>query len=974
MDDTMEGIETERQQRVAKEVARLVPSMTQIQDLVLEPLQSALLRNDDSGDKHTWEWINHTKARLIRSTDTYESAMCVVRLNESRLLTNMFVPNNNWSAAALRDVIKGLSEEDKKAVKEEHEFRFRLSESDDVGGYKIIDKDPNGWKGECGIANRHMSALIESICSKEGQQVWSTLISIIDEWEYGKISANKVARNDESERERLWEGVAELFETGVANVHYVLTKEGIDVRGVEIRRNTIENKQFLQLTYWVDRSKRIGQWLFRNIEWKGVTGLHNLTAGRKNKDKLNNGTQPKVAIHEGLAVPTMLNCMKVLRDHPDNAQALKYVQAYWRRKGYEGDDYESLLYSPELLDFDTHIGYAGGAGMSEWVRWTRLMDVHHADIAIFPDNDLVGKKSARVIADKIRQKSCLFMFEWPESGAGSEDMGDIFTDTFALTPHIHICSCKPGFNVHQEEEINEEFASRFRYDWNNYFYFYTGGAVRQIEEQQLQQAFPGCKGKTDTLAGLIRVGAKSVDGFAYKPYAPTKKDKRDRNWWNSFTNTREWVFHIKDDRTRVNLFTAMPVRYVEDDEVAVGEKWDNPFWRLFERSVPDPVQRHHMIRFMGTTIWHPERKLRIMMFLYSPTQGIGKSTVPELMGHMLGRTNYASVDLNDAFEGGWNNTITHAKLVNWDEAQNLSVQQYARLKDYIGGEEMELKAKYVKSQLMTICCNFTATANNIDNIRFEQGERRLMFIEFLDTQSDAEQQEVYELSVDFWNWAFYEGHNDIREYQRDLLASMLKDYCDKGLVCAERGVKPWKNGCGVAENEVGYFSANSVAPMKDKKTEIYHRNEDNVDSWIVRHLHEFDEDQQPLAIVARFFTTECKASNPKQERQITEKRICEKAKWEGVAITNRKELNLPGGGRRGFTLFNKAAVAILQQKGIRVERRKGSVFVRIFTGDLAKDAEVRKKVRGLCEAYDATKESYNIMVNKSIRDIGEDRF
>jgi hypothetical protein len=171
----------------------------------------------------------------------------------------------------------------------------------------------------------------------------------------------------------------------------------------------------------------------------------------------------------------------------------------------------------------------------------------------------------------------------------------------------------------------------------------------------------------------------------------------------------------------LNVYRPSAVVPVEGDAT--------PFKEFIEYLVPDEFERSHLLKMFAQLVQRPGEKLGHALILGSKEQGVGKSTLIQILFELLGPHNCrkaSSEDLESQFNGYIENTL----LVLVEEI-NLGAggrKTYNKLKDLITGSTVPMRRLYQDARDIQNLANFVFLTNLDRPILMEGADRRYFVV------------------------------------------------------------------------------------------------------------------------------------------------------------------------------------------------------------------------------------------------------
>lgn len=164
--------------------------------------------------------------------------------------------------------------------------------------------------------------------------------------------------------------------------------------------------------------------------------------------------------------------------------------------------------------------------------------------------------------------------------------------------------------------------------------------------------------------------------------------------------------------------------YRPSDVVAI-EGDARPFTNFVEYLIPDERERAHLLKMLAHLVQRPGEKLGHALILGSKEQGVGKSTLIQILFELLGPHNCRKASSED-LESQFNSYIEGTLLVLVEEI-NLGAggrKTYNKLKDLITGVTVPMRRLYQDTRDVRNCANFVFLTNLDRPILMEGPDRR----------------------------------------------------------------------------------------------------------------------------------------------------------------------------------------------------------------------------------------------------------
>jgi Family of unknown function (DUF5906) len=450
------------------------------------------------------------------------------------------------------------------------------------------------------------------------------------------------------------------------------------IRFIQVRIE-LENgdKRYIPQTLWDD-----GEW--RAIEPEEGLPIYNI-------DKVRKGD--RVFLHEG-------------------AKAAKAAEVLCRDPSHPFH---------ELLDSGVHVGWIGGAHHINRTLWFELQVLQPGEIIIFPDNDFIGRSKVNEIAAKFRCPVSFIKMDamWPKAwdiadpipeSMFSEDSETEVGGRYVGTPiEDMIVSCdwateEIGFteNGRPIYGIREVFAQNWVRIQNIQHYAHISNPELSLNKDQFNMAVRPFSDVIDTSAALARFSGNICDKVTFMPSMPTGIVRLDGEYC-------------------LNQYVDRRLKPIKTNSTSDRTK---PFWRFLEYLIPSQEERDVATSWIATLYAKPERRLAFGLLFLSKMQGVGKSTLLNIVGELIGRK-HVSFPGDAMIQGDFNGWLVNKRLVVVHEIYaGQSWKTYNRLKTLITDEFVEANNKHVANYTLPNWTHFMAASNSMEALRIEADDRR----------------------------------------------------------------------------------------------------------------------------------------------------------------------------------------------------------------------------------------------------------
>jgi hypothetical protein len=150
-----------------------------------------------------------------------------------------------------------------------------------------------------------------------------------------------------------------------------------------------------------------------------------------------------------------------------------------------------------------------------------------------------------------------------------------------------------------------------------------------------------------------------------------------------------------------------------------------PFEDFMSNFIPDPRQRMFLKRWMATMVARPDIRMAFAVLLVSETQGTGKTTLCDIMAHLVGMANTSWPSESEIVDSNYTYYCARKRLACVSEIyQGHSVKAYNKLKDKITDTQITVSEKYIANYLITNWLHIIACSNDKRALKLDDNDRR----------------------------------------------------------------------------------------------------------------------------------------------------------------------------------------------------------------------------------------------------------
>jgi hypothetical protein len=221
-----------------------------------------------------------------------------------------------------------------------------------------------------------------------------------------------------------------------------------------------------------------------------------------------------------------------------------------------------------------------------------------------------------------------------------------------------------------------------------------------------------------------------------------------------------------DGKRSINTWT--PSRVTPKPDFRPGD--EGPWLDFLAHLFPKADERHHVMRWCATLIARPEIRMLWAIVLYSKQQGVGKTTLCEMLRKLISEQNSQSPFAHEVVKSQFNSWIVRRRFIFVNEIyEGNSWTAYNHLKTYITDGIITANEKMVPGYEVKNWAHFVLCSNSPTPLAVEENDRRLFIPEVTDEKKDAEWWHAFHLwyevegpaIVAAWAEAFVNAHGAV---------------------------------------------------------------------------------------------------------------------------------------------------------------------------------------------------------------------
>ena len=207
----------------------------------------------------------------------------------------------------------------------------------------------------------------------------------------------------------------------------------------------------------------------------------------------------------------------------------------------------------------------------------------------------------------------------------------------------------------------------------------------------------------------------------------------------------------------VNLYMPPRIRAVPGDPA--------PFEQYLEHLIPVADDRWEVKRWIATLIARPDIRMRYGLLLASSLQGVGKTTLCEILRRLVGEHNSSSPPASHIIESQFNGWIVRKRLVFVNEIyEGGAWTAYNKIKSLVTDDTLQANEKFAPTYDIQNKAHFVLCSNATVALKVEASDRRFLVPGVTETAQPPE----------FWerlhDWLEGGGYGIIRHWAETFVA------------------------------------------------------------------------------------------------------------------------------------------------------------------------------------------------------------
>jgi hypothetical protein len=363
------------------------------------------------------------------------------------------------------------------------------------------------------------------------------------------------------------------------------------------------------------------------------------------------------------------------------------------------------------LEHAHHVGWLGGVYAIERSEWDKLRSHSWSRIIIVADNEQGGVKAARSIAKLFPANVWILAFDQrfaPRFDLADEWPAEMFDDRGRyigppmrdfLLPATQATFVRPAEGRGRPSVVlRDEFAAQVAYTVEPERIVFLHNPSRDLRPEQFNTMIAPLSDAKDTAAKVFARLECQYDRLVYHP------------GYNAGPLTL-------DGSRCFNVHEGGGIAAVPGDD----KPWTDYLAHLF----PVAADRAEVERLLATLIACPGIRMTYGMLLISATQGVGKSTLGNILRALLGWRNVSFPNESAIVDSSFNGWIARKRLVFLQEFYSgRSRRTYDKLKTLVTDETVHVNEKFTAEYDLENWAHFIACSNSEAALHLDDEDRR----------------------------------------------------------------------------------------------------------------------------------------------------------------------------------------------------------------------------------------------------------
>jgi hypothetical protein len=363
-----------------------------------------------------------------------------------------------------------------------------------------------------------------------------------------------------------------------------------------------------------------------------------------------------------------------------------------------------------------HLAWIGGAPNAHRTDWSPMKSRPDLKVIVVADRDRPGEDAVRDISKVLKRGMKAILFDktfpegfdladpWPAEHFGTRNgaplyVGPTFQDCMnsVTWATVAVPSSTPGRPSHR---LTPAFLDEWRWTVRPPFYVHRDNPSRPYTEDEFNASVRPLS-DVDNTARLLKTSLSAkLDGVTYNPGVPSGA-----------------VIEKASGERLINTYASSGI------EPAPGSAM--PWLRFLCHLFPNRHDRRAAAKWIATLIARPDIRMEYSLLLVSERQGVGKTTLCDILARLVGSGNYSCPPPSDVINGDFNTWAARKRLVIINEIyEGWTKRAYNKLKTYITDKEFQCHEKYQKPYPMPLYTHIVGCSNYAKAVYLEDEDRR----------------------------------------------------------------------------------------------------------------------------------------------------------------------------------------------------------------------------------------------------------
>lgn len=434
----------------------------------------------------------------------------------------------------------------------------------------------------------------------------------------------------------------------------------------------------------------------------------------------------------------------------EGCKAARYVD--WMCNSAEPEAVKARALHPwyYYLKHFQHWGITGGALAPQYADYQELRDAKPELVVYSCDRDHDGEGAPKIVSRLYGE--AMFQIRYGESFKYTWDMRDPLPDDFfekgkyigpRIEELIHPATWATSVGYMNEDgKPVYEITKAFRTQW---YHIEKGNLYVNVErpsELLSEEEFNDRCSKfshTKKLSAIVQLQNEMC--VHEVTYNPTKKP----GLWEG-------------PPLSFNTYSPPTIKVQEGDP--------KPFLTFMENLFPIESDRKEVVRWCATLSERPKVKIKYNLLLCSDMQGVGKTTLADIMAELVGESNVSYPNETEIVDNKFTAWKARRLAVCNEIYAGKSQKAYNNLKDLTTDKKLHINRKYMPAYDINNYCHVIACSNSMRALKLPDNDRRWLIPKVTEQQQEESYWDEFHL------WLRTGGYGIIKGYFQEQIKKL----------------------------------------------------------------------------------------------------------------------------------------------------------------------------------------------------------